>query len=216
MPCTPRGAWRRERDSNPRSPFKGDTRLAGEPLRPLGHLSVSNISLAEGVGFEPTSPFGEAVFKTAALNHSAIPPLLQSIFSQNFIHYRLLFVFDEGVGCARSPRSLRLPRPWRGRRAHVRLYGESRFRRDALNHSAIPPLLQSAFSQNLIHYRLLFVFDEGVGCARSLRLPRPWRGRRTHVPFRRSGFQDRRLKPLGHPSVLTQSKAHSAWSIALS
>jgi hypothetical protein len=24
---------------------------------------------------------------------------------------------------------------------------------------------------------------------------------RTHVPFRRSGFQDRRLKPLGHPSV---------------
>ncbi len=42
-------------------------------------------SLAEGVGFEPTSPFGEAVFKTAALNHSAIPPLLQSISSQNFI-----------------------------------------------------------------------------------------------------------------------------------
>ena len=30
--------------------------------------------VAEGVGFEPTSPFGEAVFKTAALNHSAIPP----------------------------------------------------------------------------------------------------------------------------------------------
>ena len=30
--------------------------------------------MAEGVGFEPTSPFGEAVFKTAALNHSAIPP----------------------------------------------------------------------------------------------------------------------------------------------
>jgi hypothetical protein len=30
--------------------------------------------MAEGVGFEPTSPFREAVFKTAALNHSAIPP----------------------------------------------------------------------------------------------------------------------------------------------
>ena len=30
--------------------------------------------VAEGVGFEPTSPFEEAVFKTAALNHSAIPP----------------------------------------------------------------------------------------------------------------------------------------------
>jgi len=64
---------------------------------------------------------------------------LQSIFSQNLIHYRLLFVFDEGVGCARSLRSLRLPRPWRCRRVHVQLYGESRFRRDALNHSAIPP-----------------------------------------------------------------------------
>ena len=33
-------AWRRERDLNPRSRFKRDTRLAGEPLRPLGHLSV--------------------------------------------------------------------------------------------------------------------------------------------------------------------------------
>ena len=26
---------------------------------------------------------------------------------------------------------------------------------------------------------------------------------RTHVPFRRSGFQDRRLKPLGHPSLIS-------------
>ena len=32
------------------------------------------VVMAEGVGFEPTSPFGEAVFKTAALDHSAIPP----------------------------------------------------------------------------------------------------------------------------------------------
>jgi hypothetical protein len=31
--------------------------------------------MAEGVGFEPTSPFREAVFKTAALSHSAIPPV---------------------------------------------------------------------------------------------------------------------------------------------
>ena len=30
--------------------------------------------MAEGVGFEPTVPFGTTVFKTAALNHSAIPP----------------------------------------------------------------------------------------------------------------------------------------------
>ena len=37
------------------------------------HITFGN-DMAEGVGFEPTSPFGEAVFKTAALNHSAIPP----------------------------------------------------------------------------------------------------------------------------------------------
>src|SRR5512136_2769101 len=40
LPCTLRGTWRRERDLNPRSGFKPDTRLAGEPLRPLGHLSA--------------------------------------------------------------------------------------------------------------------------------------------------------------------------------
>jgi hypothetical protein len=39
-PCTLCGTWRRERDLNPRSGFKPDTRLAGEPLRPLGHLSA--------------------------------------------------------------------------------------------------------------------------------------------------------------------------------
>ena len=38
--------------------------------------------LAEGVGFEPTSPFGETVFKTAAIDHSAIPPL------ENHFHHR--------------------------------------------------------------------------------------------------------------------------------
>ena len=32
--------------------------------------------MAEGVGFEPTSHLREAVFKTAALNHSAIPPII--------------------------------------------------------------------------------------------------------------------------------------------
>jgi hypothetical protein len=30
--------------------------------------------LAEGVGFEPAVPCGTAVFKTAALSHSATPP----------------------------------------------------------------------------------------------------------------------------------------------
>jgi hypothetical protein len=38
-----------------------------------GKMCPANF-LAEGVGFEPTSPFGETVFKTAAIDHSAIPP----------------------------------------------------------------------------------------------------------------------------------------------
>jgi hypothetical protein len=32
-------------------------------------------ALADGVGFEPTNPCGLAVFKTAALNHSATHPI---------------------------------------------------------------------------------------------------------------------------------------------
>src|ERR1700738_89447 len=32
------------------------------------------MNMAEGVGFEPTDPCGSPVFKTGALNHSAIPP----------------------------------------------------------------------------------------------------------------------------------------------
>ena len=32
------------------------------------------ILMAEGVGFEPTGAVAPAVFKTAALNHSTIPP----------------------------------------------------------------------------------------------------------------------------------------------
>ena len=34
--------------------------------------------MAEEVGFEPTVPFGTTVFKTAAFNHSAIPPMKKS------------------------------------------------------------------------------------------------------------------------------------------
>jgi hypothetical protein len=41
--------------------------------------------MAEGVGFEPTSPFREAVFKTAALNHSAIPPCYTSSRSSELL-----------------------------------------------------------------------------------------------------------------------------------
>ena len=55
------GVSRRGRDLNPRGSYKPPTRLAGERLRPLGHLSFGPASdektlptLAEGVGFEPT------------------------------------------------------------------------------------------------------------------------------------------------------------------
>ena len=38
-----RGGWQRRRDSNPRDPH-GPTPLAGERLRPLGHVSVAPFS----------------------------------------------------------------------------------------------------------------------------------------------------------------------------
>ena len=51
-------SWRRGRDLNPRRSYKPLTRLAGERLRPLGHLSkYPAVTVpAEGVGFEPTRP----------------------------------------------------------------------------------------------------------------------------------------------------------------
>src|SRR5262249_44138540 len=60
------------RGFEPPDRFYPINRLAGGCLQPLGHLSAGR--LAEGVGFEPTEPYGSAVFKTAALDHSAIPP----------------------------------------------------------------------------------------------------------------------------------------------
>ena len=65
------------RDSNPRLSLKPSTHLAGEPNRPLWHLPSIRLlirSPAEGEGFEPTLAFTKPVFKTGALNHSAIPP----------------------------------------------------------------------------------------------------------------------------------------------
>ena len=56
------------------------TRLAGERLQParpsLRESDEADLNhfVAEGVGFEPTVPFGTTVFKTASLNHSDIPP----------------------------------------------------------------------------------------------------------------------------------------------
>ena len=51
------------------------------PVFLCGCTSLSKsfiISMAEGVGFEPTDPCGSPVFKTGALNRSAIPPISAS------------------------------------------------------------------------------------------------------------------------------------------
>ena len=47
---------------------------ANSAISPRSARHAETLFLAEGVGFEPTVPRGTAVFKTAALNHSAIPP----------------------------------------------------------------------------------------------------------------------------------------------
>ena len=83
------------------------TRLAGEHLKPtrsslrLG-LAISDQVvdfyaamilrgfMAEGEGFEPPFPGRKAVFKTAALSHSAIPPCLTEIDCYSFIILHLL------------------------------------------------------------------------------------------------------------------------------
>ncbi len=46
--------------------------------------------MAEGEGFEPPFPGRKAVFKTAALNHSAIPPSLTDFNCYSFYHSSLL------------------------------------------------------------------------------------------------------------------------------
>jgi hypothetical protein len=44
------------------------------PAEVIWNMRVPSYVLAEEVGFEPTEPCGSTVFKTAAFNHSAIPP----------------------------------------------------------------------------------------------------------------------------------------------
>jgi hypothetical protein len=47
---------------------------AKKPLWFIKRKHLRPVFLAEGVGFEPTELLHSTVFKTAALNHSAIPP----------------------------------------------------------------------------------------------------------------------------------------------
>ncbi len=52
----------------------------------MRRLTVSGgvAAMAEEEGFEPPVPFGTAVFKTAALNHSATPPEKTSVTANNW------------------------------------------------------------------------------------------------------------------------------------
>ena len=49
-------------------------RRASPGVRSGRHSPVTEQRVAEEEGFEPSVPFSTAVFKTAALNHSATPP----------------------------------------------------------------------------------------------------------------------------------------------
>ena len=59
------------------------TRLAGEHLQPA-RSSLRMVRVAEGVGFEPTEVLPSTVFKTAAFDHSAIPPNFVNRYPTNY------------------------------------------------------------------------------------------------------------------------------------
>ena len=50
--------------------------------------------VAEGEGFEPPKPCGSPVFKTGAINHSAIPPAIGSYYTKFRCHPKV------GMRCA--------------------------------------------------------------------------------------------------------------------
>src|SRR5271166_157623 len=58
------------------------------------------INLAEGVGFEPTDPCGSPVFKTGAIDHSAIPPI--SAPKLNSLAFYLLFTTPNQPCCCQN------------------------------------------------------------------------------------------------------------------
>lgn len=72
---------RRDRDSNPGSTY-ADNGFRDRPNRPLWHLSCKVAGVykdqyafaAEREGFEPPEVLPSTVFKTAAIDHSAISP----------------------------------------------------------------------------------------------------------------------------------------------
>jgi hypothetical protein len=73
------GIWRRCRDHvGPAAPG-GASGPGGETPTPGRRGAHAAKKMAEGVGFEPTEPYGSTVFKTAPFNHSGSPPLRQHL-----------------------------------------------------------------------------------------------------------------------------------------
>src|SRR5215470_10376889 len=91
-PQTPRSPWvspmkrasrataraRRRSSEDSIRPPSGFRRIISQPVRRIGNPQrvdhLFGLEVAEEEGFEPPVPLGTAVFKTAALNHSATPP----------------------------------------------------------------------------------------------------------------------------------------------
>ena len=60
----------------PSRPLSRPTPLAGEPLQPLEYFSIYCIAMAEGVGFEPTVPFGITGFQDQLLKPLGHPSIV--------------------------------------------------------------------------------------------------------------------------------------------
>ncbi len=97
-PCTLRGAWRRERDSNPRSRYERNTRFPIVPLRPLGHLSVIQppnhekpvLSISSLIGFRLLLTSYVSIYKDST---AVFISKYHITISQNFHHRHRILSF---------------------------------------------------------------------------------------------------------------------------
>src|SRR5260370_35252744 len=103
--------------------------------------------MAEGVGFEPTDPCGSPVFKTGALNHSAIPPscsLLATYVANSSPRIRL--DSDLVANCCQIPGNMRTKANGTPRVPNITVYGRRGLtvlsRRPQSNRDAPTPVLQ--------------------------------------------------------------------------
>ena len=152
--------------------------------------------MAEREGFEPSVPilFGTHDFQSCPFGLSGISPTL-SVSSLNQLqplsNNSALSAFAEREGCARSLRSLRLPSV--AEPSVPILFGTHDFQScpfGQLGH--LSGLLTLCAQRQALSVSYWWCMAEGVGFEPTSR-------------FTGSGFQDRRLKPLGHPSALNSS-----------